>query len=107
MGRKLDGEDRAIGNADVGCAIDDQVRIDDAAVLQGQHSTRATRMILRADHGAKPVVPVIVGLDGGAWEDFLDRGVGQRLRLTDGAGELDALAKHDDVCQATRHVRDT
>ncbi|CCF45278.1 hypothetical protein CH063_14413, partial [Colletotrichum higginsianum] len=57
------GDDGAVGNAEARDAVDGQARVDDAALLAGEHSSRAARMHERLDHVVLDVLDegVVVG----------------------------------------------
>ena len=97
MRSKLDWEDGRVGDADVREAVHLEVRVDDAALLAGEHRARARRVVLGPDVLLQPRVPVRVGLHVRTGNGLVaDRGA-QRLRSGDLARELEAFAEDDGV----------
>ena len=94
VGGKLDGEDRGVNDADVGRAIDDELCVDDTALLQRKHGACRRRMELGPNVVREPGVPVVISRhrrarDGLASQLLTERSSGGKFANEFGAGAED------------------
>ncbi|KAH8116090.1 hypothetical protein DFH11DRAFT_1260378 [Phellopilus nigrolimitatus] len=94
---ELDGEHARVRDAHVGRAVHEQIRVHDAALLLGQHRTRACGVVLCGDGICKPRVPLVVGVDGRTRPCLRGEILRERCSLSDLTREFESLAEGDDV----------
>lgn len=94
MAGHVDGEDRRVSNADVGGSVDDELGVDDTALVLGTHRARAMRVVLRASIVLDPGLPLLISRHTVSRSVLISKEERHRLCLTDLARHLHTLA-HD------------